>query len=148
MLQTINNKIRSLSSCTPVDITHLVRFHSIADDINKLACLTLPQGPEDLEPIILIANNHIDNQECDAVENNHSFHQHTNLPMTLILQKGTCVMYFDNALFEHGLYNGSIRVIIELINEDTVNVVFLTSLRMIIATVKRLTKHFFLNAYH
>ncbi|CAG8511047.1 16982_t:CDS:1, partial [Cetraspora pellucida] len=54
-------------------------------------------------------------------------------------------MYLDNALFEHGLYNGSIRVIIELTDKDTVNVVFLTPLRMITATVKRLTKCFLLN---
>ncbi|CAG8810498.1 568_t:CDS:1, partial [Racocetra fulgida] len=87
-LQTINDKIKSPSSRTPIDITHLVGFCSMADNINKLACLTLPQEPEDPEPIISTAIDHIDNQEWDAVENDHNFRQHTNLPATLILQKG------------------------------------------------------------
>ncbi|CAG8517806.1 13382_t:CDS:2, partial [Dentiscutata heterogama] len=52
----------------------------------------------------------------------------------LILQKGARVMYLDNALFEHGLYNGSIGIIIDLIDDDTISVMFPAPLRMIKAT--------------
>ncbi|CAG8592018.1 133_t:CDS:1, partial [Dentiscutata heterogama] len=70
----------------------------------------------------------------DAVDNDHNIHQHTNLPATLILQKDTHIMYLDNNLFEHGLYNRSIGIVIKLINKDAVNVIFSTPLRMITAT--------------
>ncbi|CAG8498766.1 16821_t:CDS:2, partial [Dentiscutata heterogama] len=87
----------------------------------------------------------INNQEWDVVDNNHNFCQLTNLSATLILQKGAHVMYLDNDLFKHGLYNRSIGIIIELINEDTVNAIFLAPLRIITVSIKRITKHFLLN---
>ncbi|CAG8741605.1 6285_t:CDS:2, partial [Dentiscutata heterogama] len=70
--------------------------------------------PDDPEPIISTAINCINGQEWDAVDNNRAR-----------------VMYLDNDLFEHGLYNGSIEIIIELIDEDTVNAVFPAPLRII-----------------
>ncbi|CAG8562108.1 3845_t:CDS:1, partial [Dentiscutata heterogama] len=112
---------------------HLVGFRAMADNINKLACLTLPREPENPEPIISIAVDHINDQELDAVDNDCNFRQLTNLPATLILQIGARVMYLDNDLFEHSLFNGSIGVITDLIDENTINVVFPTPLRMITA---------------
>jgi len=54
-------------------------------------------------------------------------------------------MYLDNALFENGLYNGFIGIVIKLIDNDTINVIFPTSQRMITANVKKITKRFLLN---
>ncbi|CAG8548498.1 12760_t:CDS:2 [Dentiscutata heterogama] len=96
--------------------------------------------PNDPDPIISTAVDYINGQEWDAVDNDRNIRQHTNLPATLILQKGARVMYLDNDLFENGLYNGSIGIVIELINEDTVNVVFPAPLRMITATMSDLNK--------
>ncbi|CAG8754361.1 14705_t:CDS:1, partial [Gigaspora rosea] len=83
-------------------------FRAMDNNINKLAYLTLPQEPENPKPIISIAIDHINGYEWDAINNDHNFCQHTKLPVTLILQKGACIIYLDNALFEHGLYNRSI----------------------------------------
>ncbi|CAG8642869.1 1211_t:CDS:1, partial [Cetraspora pellucida] len=70
---------------------------------------------------------HVNGKEWDPIENDRIFHHHTNLPATLILQKGSRVMYLENTLFDHGLCNGTIGVITELIDENTINVVFPTS---------------------
>ncbi|CAG8483198.1 24129_t:CDS:2 [Gigaspora rosea] len=45
----------------------------MADNINKLACLTLPRGPEDPDPIISIAVDYINGQEWNAVDNDHNY---------------------------------------------------------------------------
>ncbi|CAG8472462.1 5316_t:CDS:2, partial [Dentiscutata heterogama] len=62
----INDKVKIPSSCSSIDIMHLVGFRAMANNINKLACLTLPREPEDPEHIISTA---IDYQEWDAVDN-------------------------------------------------------------------------------
>ncbi|CAG8447118.1 15142_t:CDS:2 [Dentiscutata erythropus] len=72
-LQVIDDKIKTPSSRSPIDTTHLVGFRAMANNINKLACLTLPQDPENPEPIISIAIDHINNQECDAIDNDRNF---------------------------------------------------------------------------
>ncbi|CAG8827061.1 4560_t:CDS:1, partial [Dentiscutata erythropus] len=69
-LQTIDDKIKSLSLRSPIDITHLVGFRAMADNINKLACLTLPREPDVPEPVISTAIDRINGQEWDAVDNN------------------------------------------------------------------------------
>ncbi|CAG8694016.1 1847_t:CDS:2, partial [Racocetra fulgida] len=46
-----------------------VGFRAMADNINQLACLSLPREPDDPEPSITTAIDHIDNQEYDAIEN-------------------------------------------------------------------------------
>ncbi|CAG8722592.1 9173_t:CDS:1, partial [Dentiscutata heterogama] len=84
-------------------------------------------------PIISIAVDHINDQELDAVDNDHNFCQITNLSVILILQIEARIMYLDNDLFEHSLFNLSIGIITDLIDENTINVVFLTPLRMITA---------------
>ncbi|CAG8618617.1 19235_t:CDS:2 [Cetraspora pellucida] len=68
-LQTVNNKIRLPSLCSPIDTTHLVGFHSIADNINKLACLTLPRESVDSEPVFLVAVDYINHQEWNVFDN-------------------------------------------------------------------------------
>ncbi|CAG8498007.1 16250_t:CDS:1, partial [Cetraspora pellucida] len=68
-----------------------------------------------------------------------------NLPAILILRKGSHVMYLDNTLFDHGLCNGTVDIIIELIDENTVNVIFPTSQSVITAMIRRTTKWFILN---
>ncbi|CAG8604044.1 1547_t:CDS:2, partial [Cetraspora pellucida] len=73
------------------------------------------------DPVISTAVDRINGQEYNPLDNNRNFRQHVNLSAKLILQKAACVMYLDNALIEYGLYNGSIGILTELIDENTVN---------------------------
>ena len=119
IMQIINNKIKTLSTRSPTDTTYLVGFHAMADNLNKLACLSLPQEYDNSEPFVATAIDLIDSQEIDPKNNNRTFRQHTNLPAELILQKGARVMYLDNTLFEHGICNGSIGVVTNLEDEHS-----------------------------
>ncbi|CAG8709439.1 9564_t:CDS:2, partial [Dentiscutata heterogama] len=103
----IDDKIKTPLSLSPTDTMHLVGFRAMANNINKLACLTLLREPEDSDPVISTAVDYINS---------------------------VCFMYLDNDLFVHSLYNGSIGIIIKLINKDTINIVFPAPLRMITAT--------------
>ncbi|CAG8794230.1 13421_t:CDS:1, partial [Racocetra fulgida] len=116
----IEEKVRNPSPRSTTDTTHIVGFRAMADEINKLACSSLPLGPEGLDPTVSIAIDHINGQEYDPYDNNHTFRNQTNLPSTLILQQGARVMYLDNLLFEHGLCNGSIGVVTDIIDENTI----------------------------
>ncbi|CAG8485246.1 14182_t:CDS:2, partial [Gigaspora rosea] len=68
-LQIINNKIKTPSSRSPIDTTHLVGFRSMADNINSLVCLSLPRDSEDPDPIISTAVDHINGHEYDGIDN-------------------------------------------------------------------------------
>ncbi|CAG8468433.1 386_t:CDS:2 [Racocetra fulgida] len=80
-------KIKNLSLCSPTDTTHIVGFRAMADEINKLACLSFPSISQEFEPIISTAIDHINGEEYDPTENNRVFRHQTNLPPTLILQQ-------------------------------------------------------------
>ncbi|CAG8669290.1 10254_t:CDS:1, partial [Scutellospora calospora] len=123
-LQMIEEKVRNSFLYSTTDTTYIVRFRAMADKINKLSCSSLPLGPEELDPTVLIAIDHINSQEYDLYDNNHIFHNQTNLPSTLILQQEAYVMYLNNLLFEHRLCNSSIGVVTDIIDENTIKVVF------------------------
>ncbi|CAG8776988.1 24638_t:CDS:2, partial [Cetraspora pellucida] len=65
-LQIINDKIKNPSSRSIIDTTHIVGSCAMADNINKLTCLALPLKPDDPEPIISTAIDHINCEEWDA----------------------------------------------------------------------------------
>ncbi|CAG8647059.1 306_t:CDS:2 [Gigaspora margarita] len=79
-MQIINNKIKTLSTQSPTDTIYLVGFRAMADNLNKLACLSLPQKYNNSEPFVTTAIDLIDSQEIDPINNNHTFRQPTNLP--------------------------------------------------------------------
>ncbi|CAG8774924.1 3224_t:CDS:1, partial [Gigaspora rosea] len=69
-MQIINNKIKTPSTLSPTDTTYLVGFHTIADNLNKLACLSLLQEYDNLELFVATAIDLIDSQEINTINNN------------------------------------------------------------------------------
>ena len=47
-----------------------------------------------------------------------------NYPAELVLSVGTRVMFLNNSQFKHGLYNGSIGVVMKICNQESVEVAF------------------------
>ncbi|CAG8755830.1 14752_t:CDS:2, partial [Racocetra fulgida] len=80
-------------------------------------CLSLPSNLEEFEPIISTAIDHINCEEYNSTENNCAFR----------------------------LYNSSIGIISNIIDENTIDVAFSTTQTIISATIKKTTKHFNLN---
>ncbi|CAG8809429.1 26115_t:CDS:2, partial [Gigaspora margarita] len=70
IMQIINNKIKTPSTRSPTDTTYLVGFHAIADNLNKLACLSLPQEYNNSELFVTTAIDFINSQEIDPINNN------------------------------------------------------------------------------
>ncbi|CAG8724803.1 10814_t:CDS:1, partial [Gigaspora rosea] len=59
-MQIINNKIKTPSTRSLTDTTYLVGFRAMADNLNKLACLSLPQEYDNSEPFVATAIDLID----------------------------------------------------------------------------------------
>ncbi|RHZ85307.1 hypothetical protein Glove_67g62 [Diversispora epigaea] len=57
-------------------------------------------------------------------ETDKLFRHYTNLPTKVILKEGMRVMFLNNSSFTKGLFNGSIGVVSNIIDKDTIQVPF------------------------
>src|SRR3989337_2280872 len=73
------------------------------------------------------------------------FNKHTNYPCEVILKEGSRVIFLNNKYFSKGIYNGSIGVILRILNDSLVEVVFPVSTGMIIMKVEKDTTYFIVN---
>ncbi|GBB89415.1 hypothetical protein RclHR1_01610006 [Rhizophagus clarus] len=53
-----------------------------------------------------------------------AFMNYTNYPVELVLSVGTRVMFLNNTQFKHGLYNGSIGIVMKICNQESIEVAF------------------------
>ena len=67
------------------------------------------------------------------------------LTCEVILKKGSRVMFLNNKYFSKGIYNGSIGVILKIINESLIEVAFPISTGMVIMKVEKNTAYFVIN---
>ena len=73
------------------------------------------------------------------------FNKHTNYSCEVILKEGSRVMFLNNKYFSKGIYNGSIGVILRILNESLIEVVFPISAGMVIMKVEKDTAYFVVN---
>jgi len=75
-------------------------------------------------PLISVALDYYNDELKGTDETDKSFNKHTNYPCEVILKEGCRVMFLNNKYFSKGIYNGSIGVILRILDESLVEVVF------------------------
>ncbi|RIA86046.1 hypothetical protein C1645_829905 [Glomus cerebriforme] len=114
--------------------------------INNLICGFLPifEGNSS-GSLISIATDYLNNIECIPNEYDKQFRHYTNLPSELLIRTGARIIFLTNKLFNEELCNRSIGVITKLIDEDHIEVTFLTKSGITQVIVKKITAYFNLN---
>jgi len=102
--------------------THICSYRRHADHINDLITSTLPEAASYEN----LAVDLIDNEPVSLDTSSRSFKHYTNLPDRLIIAIGARVMFLNNSLFQHGICNGSIGVILAYNDDDSIKVAFPT----------------------
>ncbi|GET04747.1 P-loop NTPase superfamily protein [Rhizophagus clarus] len=72
---------------------------------------------------------------------------YTNYPVELVLSVGTRVMFLNNTQFKHGLYNGSIGIVMKICNQESIEVAFPLTDGIKTFTIQKDTVFFTFNAY-
>ena len=78
----------------------------------------------DEESFTSISVDSVNNEHWDRFQTEKAFMHHTNYPVELVLSVGSRVMFLNNTQFKHGLYNGSIGVIMKICDQESVEVAF------------------------
>src|SRR6266511_1357644 len=107
--------------------------------------LQLPSLNPDQPTLISIAEDYYNDEPKDINETDKMFNKHTNYPCEVILKEGSRVMFLNNKYFSKGIYNGSIGVLLRVLNDSLVEVVFPVSTGMIIMKVEKDTSYFIVN---
>jgi ATP-dependent DNA helicase PIF1 len=84
----------------------------------------LPSFNSDEESFTSISIDFVNNKQWDKFQAEKAFMHHTNYPVELVLSVGTRVMYLNNTQFKHGLYNGSIGIVMKICNQENIEVAF------------------------
>ncbi|CAG8592983.1 9902_t:CDS:2 [Diversispora eburnea] len=92
--------------------------------INDIIGNYLPSVNEHESPYESIAIDYMSNTQMTPTETDKLFCHYTNFPTKIILKEGMRVIFLNNSLFTKGLSNGSIGVVLKVINNDTIQVAF------------------------
>jgi len=92
-----------------------------------------------------MAIDYYNDEPISTNETDKLFNKHTNYPCEVILKEGCRVMFLNNKYFSKGIYNGSIGVVLRVLNESLVEVVFPISTGMVIMKVEKDTSYFVIN---
>ena len=111
-----------IESTPALTTTHICGYRRHADRINHLVTSTLPETSTSES----LALDLINDEPVDLGFSAKTFKHYTNLPDRLHLALGARVMFLNNSLFDHGICNGSIGVILALNNDLSVKVAFPT----------------------
>ncbi|EXX55721.1 Pif1p [Rhizophagus irregularis DAOM 197198w] len=133
------------TASTPLDTTFITGFKQLAYNINTAIALQLPSLEPNRSPIVSNAIDYYNDELKSINETDKMFNKHTNYPSEVILKEGCRVMFLNNKYFSKGIYNGSIGVILRVLNESLVEVVFPISTGMLIMKVEKDTAYFVLN---
>jgi len=130
---------------TPLETTFITGFKQLAHNLNTIITSHLPSLSPDQQSLISIAIDYYNDEPKDINETEKLFSKHTNYPCEVILKEGSRVMFLNNKYFSKGIYNGSIGVILRVLNESLVEVVFPVSTGMVIMKVEKDTSYFIIN---
>jgi len=115
-----------------------------AKDINVLLCDHLPFDENCNDHII---SKSVDVLDFEVLTEDHSFthtqfKNSTNLPEEVYLQEGARVMFLNNKLFDDEICNGTIGVVTKIIDDENIEVTFLTLTSITKIIVQKETYHF------
>src|SRR4051812_18841778 len=96
----------------------------MAQTINSIVSTKLPSFNSNEESFTLTSVDFVNNEQWNRIQTEKAFMHYTNYPVELVLSVGTRVMFLNNTQFKHGLYNGSIGIIMKICNQETVEVAF------------------------
>jgi len=130
------------STRTSIDTTYLLGRRQDASEINELICQNLPVDEETIGPFISYATDTINQEKLTQPQH---FNHYTNLPEKITLQEGARVMFLNNKLFEHNICNGTIGIITNLIDNQTVEVTFPTPNDITKVNIQKETAYFNIN---
>ncbi|GBB85070.1 hypothetical protein RclHR1_11640008 [Rhizophagus clarus] len=105
----------------------------------------LPSLQLNQSPLISIAKDYYNDGPINTDETDKMFNKHTNYPREVILKEGCQVMFLNIKYFFKRVYNGSIGVVLRVLNESLIEVVFSISTGMVIMKVKKDTAYFVIN---
>ena len=92
--------------------------------------------------IISIAADYVNNIDCVPKEYDKQFRHYTNLLSELIIREGARVMFLTNKLFKKELGNGSIGIVIKLIDENHIEGAFPINFGINQVVVEKITAYF------
>jgi DNA replication protein DnaC len=142
----ILEKIKQNSTTsTSLETTFITGFKQIAYNINAMIASQLPSLNPNQPPLISVAIDYYNDELKDIKETDKIFNKHTNYPCEVILKEGSRVMFLNNKYFSKGIYNGSIGIILKVLNDSLVEVVFPVSTGMVIMKVEKDTAYFVVN---
>src|SRR4051812_11743052 len=96
----------------------------MAQTINSIVSTKLPSFNSNEESFTLTSVDFVNNEQWERFQSEKAFMHYTNYPVELVLAVGTRVMFLNNTQFKHGLYNGSIGVIMKICDQENVEVAF------------------------
>ena len=110
----------SANSKSSLETTHIMGYRHMVDMINETIINYLPIDESD-QPFISIAEDRLNKKLWDTKKCNKHFRKYTNFPEMIHIQKGVRVMFLNNTLYENGIYNGSIGIIMKVHNEQSID---------------------------
>lgn len=108
-----------------LDTTYIVSHRKTSQTINSIISTKLPSFNSDEESFTSISIDFVNNEQWNRSQTEKAFMHHTNYPVELVLSVGTRVMYLNNTQFKHGLYNGSMGVVMKVHHDqESIEVAF------------------------
>src|SRR5436190_13682018 len=107
-----------------LDTTYIVSHRKTSQTINSIISTKLPSFNSDEESFTSISIDFVNNEQWNRSQTEKAFMHHTNYPVELVLSVGTRVMYLNNTQFKHGLYNGSVGIVMKICDQETIEVAF------------------------
>src|ERR1043165_4382189 len=127
-----------------LNTTYIVGFKETAEQINRMICNILPVP--DNKFLISQAIDIVDSIQWNTSLSNQSFKSRTNLPPSVRLQPGACIMYLNNSLIEQGICNSTVGIITDVNpTEESVQVTFSIRGFIININIYKQTHYFELN---
>src|SRR6266511_2223913 len=127
---------------SPLETTHIMGYRHMVDTINEIIIDYLPTDESHYLSFTSFAKDKLNKTSWDTKKSNKHFRRYTNLPDAIQIQKEACVMFLNNTLYENGICNGSIGIIIKIHNEESIDVAFPTKTGIIYITVNKTTDRF------
>ena len=141
--EKLKNKVTTPSNIdSPLETTHIMGYRHMADTINETIMSYLPIDESHHLSFTSFAEDKLNRKSWEIKKSNKHFRRYTNLPDTIQIQKGARVMFLNNTLYDNGICNGSIGIIIKIHNEESIDVAFPTKNGLCYITVNKTTDRF------
>ena len=127
---------------SPLETTHIMGYRHMVDRINEITISYLPIDESDDLSFTSFAQDKLNGELWGVKKCNKHFRKYTNLPDTIQIQKGARIMFLNNTLYENGICNGSIGVIMKIHNEELIDIAFPTKTGICYITVKKTADRF------